>query len=102
MLEDTRQRIALVIEYSLDLNPKIIEHVMGWGNNHKDFLKDAEDKFKHLIEFLQEFTKENPVPRYLISALLDQYPGMPSSKEIHHMREDLHYCMNLIDAAKIL
>lgn len=98
LIKDARLRLALVLEYYLELDPKIIDHVMGWGKHHGDFLKRAKSDFCRCYRFVQEHTKDSEMPRYLLTALLDEGLNVPSQKELALIQTDLVYCQSLVQS----
>ena len=96
LIKENKHRIGLVVEYSLDLCPEIIDHVMGWKNDREKILSKAESLFVTNYEFFQQHIGDIDLPRYLLSALLDKDLGVPSWKELALIKTDLMYCYTLI------
>jgi hypothetical protein len=96
LVKDVKFRIALAIEYSLELDPKIVDQVMGWGKHRESTLNKAKSEFKDNYRLLKQM--DRPMPRYLLAALLNEDLNVPSCEEPALIKVDIDYCRRLIKA----
>lgn len=97
LIKDTTHRIGLAVELSLDLDPEIVDYVMGWKNDREEILKEAKSVFITNYEFFQQHMRDMDLPHYLLSALLDEELRVPSCKELNLIKTDLIYCHTLVE-----